>query len=76
MLFKNPPEVNGLMQLEEKEILSIQTELINIQAEFVPTEDEPILSTHGLVSRFNDLCEDGCQINGDTAEFILSYTEQ
>lgn len=62
---KQAPETNGIMELteEEKEVLIAQLE--SIKESFEPTEEEPALSIHGLVSRYNDVAE--LKINGDTA---------
>lgn len=70
-MFRNPPEVNGVMTLTEEEILAIKTKLETIQSEFTPTEEEPVLAIHGLVARYNQANPDFL-INGDTAEFILN----
>ena len=70
-----PPTVNGVQELTEAEILEIQTKLQTIETEFIPTEDEPILSLHGLVSRYNQ-ANVGAEINGDTAQFCLAYTTE
>lgn len=69
MAFKNPPEVNGVMELTKEEKDSIKIALIAIQEGFEPSDDVPVLSVHGLVSIYNDSNE--LKINGDTAQSIL-----
>ncbi|MDM5155836.1 hypothetical protein QUF88_19185 [Bacillus sp. DX1.1] len=77
MLFENPPSTGGLMTLSESEILEIQTKLQAIQSAFVPTVNEGVLTTQGLVQRYNDNSANTTKINGDTASMILAYeTEQ
>lgn len=66
----NPPHSNGIMQLTEEERLSIKEKLQVIQSEFVPTNNEEVLSIHGLVSIYNIENIDN-EINGDTAQSIL-----
>lgn len=66
-----PPNVNGVMALTDTEKATIKAQLEAIQTAFVPTDDEPELSTHGLVSRYNQT-NVGAEINGDTAQAILS----
>jgi len=65
-----PPNVGGVMELATDAKTSIRAQLISIQESFAPTLDEPTLSTHGLVSRYNQQNE-GAEINGDTAEYLL-----
>lgn len=77
MAFKQPPEVNGLCEfctepIDEMMILDIQAKLKAIQDAFVPSEDQPVISTHYLVSEYNASNPD-CLINGDSAQFILAY---
>jgi hypothetical protein len=65
------PHVNGIMELTAEESATIKAALEAIQVAFAPTDEEPVLSTHGLVSRYNQ-ANVGAEINGDTAEYILS----
>lgn len=67
---QQPPFANGVMELTDTEKATIKSKLEAIQAAFEPTDEEPVLSTHGLVSRYNQQNPD-FPINGDTAEFIL-----
>lgn len=71
---KMPPETNGVMDLNQEEISEIKTKLLLIQADFVPTDEEEVLSLHGLVSRYNNANPDFA-INGDTAQMVMSYEE-
>lgn len=70
-----PPQVNGIMDLTEDEILQIQGELIEIQNAFEPDDYVPYCDTLYLVSHYNDAHPD-MLINGDTAEYCLSYVKQ
>ena len=67
-----PPQVNGIMDLTEEEVLSVQAELIAIQEAFEPDDYVAYCDTQYLVSHYNDAHPD-LLINGDTAEYCLSY---
>lgn len=73
-MFKNPPLVNGVMDLSPSNIVDIKAKLTAIQEQFTPTDEEEILSVHGLVSRYN-IVNPEAPINGDTAQFIISYED-
>lgn len=61
--------MNRIMELTDEQKQIIKASLEQLKAEFEPTEDEPVLLTHGLVARYNATNQD--KINGDTAEHIL-----
>jgi hypothetical protein len=65
-----PPHVNGDMVLSDSEKNTITDKLIAIRDSFVPTEDLPFMTTMYLVSEYNS--KNSFQINGDTAEMLLS----
>jgi len=69
-----PPAINGTMILTVQEISDIRPKLLQIQSVFEPTDEEPELTTHGLVSRYN-FANPTILINGDTAEYLLSLSE-
>lgn len=71
---KQAPNVNGIMALTAAEAEGIKIELQSIHAAHVPTDEEPILSTHAMVSQYNQT-HVGAEINGDTAEYVLSAGE-
>lgn len=68
------PNVNGIMDLAAAEVAATKAALEAIREAFVPTDEEPVLSTHGWVSRYNQ-ANVGAEINGDTAEYVLSVGE-
>lgn len=70
-----PPQVNGVMDLTEEEILSIQAELVVIQEAFEPDDYVVYCDTQYLVSHYNDAHQD-LLINGDTAEYCLQYVKE
>lgn len=72
MTFKNPPEVNGIMQLNEQQILAIQTELQQIEDAFVPTEEQPVCDIQYLTATYNKQ-NVGNEINGDTMIYCRAY---
>lgn len=73
-MFKQPPEINGILGLELEEALTIKDQLEAIKETFVPSDYEPALSLHGLVSRYNE-ANPGEEINGDTALYCLGQSE-
>jgi len=71
MLIDQPPAKNGIMEITEQEKTNIKSSLLQIQTSFEASEDEPELTTHGLVTRYN-YANPTLLINGDTAEYVLS----
>lgn len=67
---KQPPNVNGVMDLTADQITAIKSVLEAIQSAFVETDDQPVCDTFYLVSSYNR-ANVGSEINGDTAEFVL-----
>lgn len=70
---KLPPEVNGIMDLAEEDILDIKAKLLVIQSAFVATDEQPVCDTFYLTATFNQANEH--KINGDTAQYCLAYGE-
>jgi len=70
-----PPQVNGIMDLTEEEVLSIQAELIAIQDAFEPDDYVVYCDMQYLVSHYNDAHPE-LLINGDTAEYCLQYVKE
>lgn len=67
----DPPHGNGVMVLTDVEMALIKGKLNTIRSNFVPNEVQTICDTFYLVSTYN-VQNVGSEINGDTADFILS----
>jgi hypothetical protein len=82
---KQPPNVNGLAgfccefledgtnnpNYDAAKVTDIQNKLTAIQTAFVETDDVPICDTFYLTANYNKE-NPGNEINGDTAQYILS----
>lgn len=68
---EQPPSTNGVMTLTETDKAIIKTKLQSIQSAFAPTDETLVCDTFYLVSTYNKQ-NIGAEINGDTAEFLLS----
>jgi hypothetical protein len=68
---KQPPNVNGVMQLDDAVMLEIKTKLVAIQDAFIETDEQPVCDTFYMTAAYNRDNPDFC-INGDTTEFILA----
>lgn len=64
------PYDNGVMDLTVSDENTVLSKLNEIKNAFAPTEEEPELTTHILVSRYNKQ-NPTAPINGDTAEFLV-----
>lgn len=71
MSLPTAPTVNGVMELEESEILTLREKLNLIRDNFEETVDMEYCTVHYMVSEFN--ADSEMQLNGDTASFIMSY---
>jgi hypothetical protein len=73
------PHVNGVRDdLTPTKIEMLKKQLINIQEDFVPTYEQPVCDTFYLVvehTRKHGEQATFIQLNGDTAEYVLSYVE-
>jgi len=72
MALKQPPEVNGIMDLTEDEVLEIQAKLQVIVSAFEPTDDQFYCDTFYMTAEYNR--ENEAKINGDTASYCLYYS--
>lgn len=71
-----PPEVNGVQELSESKILTLQKQLQRIIEDFVPTYEQPVCDTFYLVVEHTKKHGEQAtftQLNGDTAEYVLGY---
>lgn len=71
----NPPYTNGIEQLTSEEILSIKAKLQVIVEGFIPTDEQEVINTFYIVSTYNRQNVNK-PINGDTAEYLLTYEIQ
>lgn len=67
---KQPPNVNGVMNLTAEQTASIKAALTAIQSAFVETDEQPVCDTFYLTATYNQQNPDA-PINGDTAEYVL-----
>jgi hypothetical protein len=74
-MLKQPPNVNGIMQLTEEQILAIQAKLQAIQSAFEPTDEQPVCDTFYITATYNRE-NVGSECNGDTVEYILAYVKE
>jgi len=72
MALKQPPEVNGIMDLTTDEVLEIQAKLQIIVSSFEPTDERPVCDTFYMTATYNN--ENEIKINGDTATYCLYYS--
>lgn len=73
-----PPHVNGIRDLNNTEIERLKTQLKNIREAFVPTFEQPVCDTFYLVvehTKKHGAQATFVQLNGDTAEYILSLVD-
>ncbi|QKE74779.1 hypothetical protein HPK19_19460 [Arthrobacter citreus] len=68
----NPPKTDGVTTLTNEEITTIKARLQKIIDGFVPNDYQEIVDTFYIVSTYNEK-NVGHEINGDTAEYLLSY---
>lgn len=68
---KQPPNINGVMDLTPTEENAVINKLIAIRNAFVETDEQPTCDTFYLVSTYNKQ-NTGKEINGDTAEAIFN----
>jgi hypothetical protein len=73
------PNVNGVREdLTPETINTLKSQLLTIQEEFTPTYEQPVCDTFYLVvehTRKHGEQATFIQLNGDTAEYVLSYVE-
>lgn len=67
-----PPYTNGVMSLSEEQRKIIIHDLNRYKNEFKPSVDQPNITVHWLVSRYNTEYPE-FPINGDTANYLLDY---
>lgn len=67
---KQPPNVNGVMDLTTEQTASIKAALEVIQSAFVETDEQPVCDTFYLTATYNQQNPDA-PINGDTCQFVL-----
>lgn len=72
---KQPPEVNGVMELTDQEKADITSKLQAIQTAFIETDEQPVCDVFYIVATYNKQ-NVGNEINGDTAEFMLGQAQQ
>jgi hypothetical protein len=70
MAFKQPPHINGIMELIEQEQTKIREKLLTIRDNFEETDDQPIADTFYITATYNRENPD-FPINGDTCEWLL-----
>jgi hypothetical protein len=72
MATKIPPHVNGILEMNATKRAEIKGKLDTIIAGFTPNDENVAVNTHWFVSEYNKT-NVGAEINGDTAQHILSY---
>jgi pyridoxal/pyridoxine/pyridoxamine kinase len=75
MAIKQPPNVNGIMDLADTEKADIKAKLDLIISGFVATDEQPLIDTFYIVSNYNKENPDN-PINGDTCGFILTPVQE
>ena len=73
------PNVNGVMELSATKQDTLRNQLDTIIADFVPSEEYPVISTFYLVvehTRKHGAQATFTQLNGDTVEHLLSLVEE
>jgi hypothetical protein len=70
---KQPPNVNGEMELTEVQKTNIKAKLLVIQDAFVETDEQSVCDTFYLTATYNK--ENAFKINGDTCEMLLAEEE-
>jgi hypothetical protein len=70
---KQPPNVNGIANMSDTAKKAVKDKLDIIIAGFVTDENNGAVNTHWFVSEYNKV-NVGAEINGDTAQHILSET--
>jgi hypothetical protein len=79
-MFRNPPHTDGIREdLTPSKIETLKNQLVRIQEDFTPTYEQPVCDTFYLVvehTRKHGEQATFIQLNGDTAEYILSYVEE
>jgi hypothetical protein len=79
MEFPQVPAGNGLVDLTEEQTLLVQGKLQTIVSEFVPTFDEPNITTQYIVGEYikrHEKDADFIRINGDTAQHVLAFSTE
>lgn len=71
---KQPPEVNGIMDLTDAEKTDITSKLQAIVTAFVATDDAPVCDTFYITSTYNK-ANPSAPINGDTCSSLLAPAE-
>jgi hypothetical protein len=74
MALKQPPFVNGEMELTEEEISEIKGKLEVIVSSFDPTDEQPVADTFYITATYNRENPD-FPINGDTCQALLNPVE-
>lgn len=73
MTFVNPPSTNGVMVLTDEEKVEIKGKLEAISSSFIPSIEQPELSTFYVVATYNK--DNDFKINGDTYEALMNEGE-
>ena len=71
MALKQPPFINGVMELTEEQATDIQAKLVAIRDAFDPTDEQPVCDTFYLTSTYNR-ANPTMPINGDTCQMLLT----
>jgi hypothetical protein len=75
MSSKQPPHVNGVMELTEQEQTTIREKLTAIRDNFIESDEHIVADTFYITATYNRENPD-LPINGDTCQTLLSEPEE